>query len=917
MDLWIRRHLPENSDPTKAPFLHNVTRTPIELPAEETEGFWVQYCDSVRLGTNPHLSEVTKNRHSVQLGFDFELKFDRPQIPYKAEIVMNLTSSIDRYVENVTAVIQMQIQNYFEATQSQSEIFGCYLRREDNNVLLWKNDTVEYTGRLIFPYAHVKSEYLSRFSHLVLTQLQLTGHTPDRHLPISPVTGLDTFIRPRTGETIEMYGSSFSEGVDPLKLVDVFGLLNTDVKASLQVEKIFVPTFHGNVVAGKLSINTIVSKTQEHGLKYWLPLFFSSDFFDHPLKAKDGISLEMQEPPKITISVIKENGEVLSKVERARQLLKYISLKRMDHYWSWIDIGQALKTVDSVEGLQLWKWMTNQSDFKGPEDCDLMWPTFDGSEQVDIETLEYFASLDNPDGFEKYREQEVRAAMNKAITEQTHTAVAKAFKACFPHKFICSNFEAGMWFMYNGSRWTGMSGTSYLEYYVNEMFRPKLEQLQAKIAIEITQSRDQEFKDRNQNFQNMIGQLIIKLGNNGFKNSLCREMKIYYWKDHFNQLKDRHPDYTAHPTCVTDVRGGEAVQRPGKPQDYCYRCTRYDPLRDGSWEHPSVKMCTNYLKQVFRGERLYHYVLRFLASLLKSGNSNKLFPIFSGEGQNSKSVLVRIIEAAFGNYAVKLPTTLITGKSTQSDGATPSVIHSSGAKVAFLEEPNRDEVIRSGSVKKYTGQDTLYVRDLFQKGSQIVEMFLSMVPILVANKIPVIPDCQEAIWNRTRVIGFSSKWSANAPSDPKEQFIQGIFRLDKHFDRNVPILAPALLWIMCQMYGPYFSEGLIDCPEVLEATSNFQIANNFYIHFTKDCFKVALKADGTIDTSAVITLDEIYGDFRKWYADQQFRERIPVKSEFKENIQLIWKVKADVDNKWYGYIRLNAQRNAVATLLTF
>lgn len=918
MDLWVRSRLQQNYDPKKSIFFYNVTRSYLNLGSEEIGEFWTQYCQSVRNGQNPLISELTRNRESVQLSFDLNLNFERQQIPYNPKVVVDLVDSIERYVELVIGVIQSMLQHYFEPSQSKSENVACYLRREENNILVWK-DSVEYVGRLIFPYAHIRNEYIAKFYHFIINQLQLNGDTPDEHLAISPVNGLDTFIRPRLGEAIELYGSSLTEDSEPLRLKEVYGLLNTDIRTTFELDKAFTPVLHTVVMKGQLGQDVIMEKANTQGIAFWLPLFFSMGFFDYPLKPREGISLEMSEPPKITISVIKESGESLTKLERARQLLTFISISRMDYYWSWIDIGQALKTVDQTEGLRLWKWMTTQSDYKTEEDCDLLWPTFDGHEEVDIETLEYFASIDNPEGYENYREPEVRSAINKAITEQNHTPVAKAFKACFPHKFICSNFETGEWYMYNGTRWNYMSGTADLMWYMNEKFRPKLEQLQVEIAVKIANSRDPEFKDRNQNFHNLIGQLIGKISHNHFKKSVCEELKIYYRKDNFSQLRDRHPDYTACPTLVIDVRGGEVSKRQGKPQDYCHRCTRYDPIKDATWEHPAVKMTMNYLRQVFRSKTLLDYVLRFMGALLKSGNSNKLFPIMSGEGNNSKSVLVRIIEAALGSYAVKLPTALITGKSTGADSATPTLIHSAGAKVAFLEEPNKNEQIQSGTVKRLTGQDTQYVRDLFQKGSKIVELFLSMVPILICNKIPVIPDCQEAIWNRTRVIDFSSKWSSEAPESIEEQFRTGVFKMDKFFDRNVPIMAPALLWIMCQVYPEYFNNGLQDPPEVLQATENFRVANNFYIHFTRDCVKQALDSEGHPDMTASVTLDDLFNDFRKWYQDQQLKGKIPTKTEFKENIQIVWKIKADPDNKWYGMKRLMASSavNTLSSLLSF
>jgi phage/plasmid-associated DNA primase len=919
MDLFIRNHFQQNSNPNKATHFHNITKSYLDIPLESQNEFWVNYCESVSNGHNPYVCELVNSRESMQLAYKIKFVFERQQIPTRNDVLIELIDSIDTYVRHIIGVIQSMISYYFESSQQCHEYIACYLRRDISSTLIWKTNTVEYEGKIIFPYAHIRKEYISKFYHFIINQLQLRSDTPDEYLTISPINSFDTLILPVNEQNLELYGSSINDNTPPLKLYECYGFLNTDLKTTFNdISTIFIPTLHSAVA--QIGMNVITEKIQEKGMQYWLPLFFSSDFYDVPLKAKEGMSLTNIELPTITMNVVRENGETLTKLERARQILNLISVRRVEEYWSWYDIGTALHSVDpSEEGLRLWKWFTTQSDFKSEEDCEQLWYTFEVSKDVDIESLEYLAGVDNLDKYNSFREAEIDEAINKAINLQEHTPIAKAFKACFPHTFVCSNFDAGEWYYYNGFRWVSMNGTSDLMWYINEKFQHILEKKQSEIADKIARSRDPEFKVRNQNRMTAIGQLIAKLSKNGFKEGLCKELKIYYKKENFNRLKDLVPEFMATPSGVIDLRGGIPIVRQGKPQDYITKCTRYPYPHTYTWETKAVKDTMEYLRKVFRSKTLRDFILRFGASLLLSGNNNKIFPIFSGEGNNSKSIFVRIIECAFGSYAVKLPTSLITEKRTSADSATPTLIHSQGAKVAFLQEPNSRDVIQSGTVKELTGGvDTLYVRDLFQKGSKIIEMDVTITPILIANKIPVIPDCQQAIWNRTRVVKFNSTWDSNAPLSEEEQMQTGIFKLDKFFDQKIPMMAPALLWIFVQIYGSeeYRRDGLNEPAEVLEATENFRVANNYYIHFTRDCVKPVLDNNGIIDTSIPCSLDELFNTFRKWYTDQQFRAKMPNKTEFKENLEIIWKQKADPEHKWYG-IRLNTQANTIQSLLSY
>lgn len=916
MFAWLRDKLQANLPQEQATHFYHPTKTYFSVGVDEQASFWETYSESVHNGDNPYISELNSKKESVQLGFDIKLTFERQQVPPNLESIARLTDSIDSYVQHVVGTIQSLISHYFENTEQTSELIACYLKRSEKEVLVWQPNTIDFVGRLVFPYARLQKEHISKFHHFILYELQLNGDSPDSQLLIAPINGLDTFIQP-LGDCIELYGSSVSDETPKLRLFEIYGYLNTDVKTTFELSKVYSPTFHSVVSQGLLNLHLVQQKLTEKGMNYWLPLFLSQGYHDIPLVPKEGTLLVKKETPKITIDIIKEGGQNFPKLDRARQLLALVSPSRVEEEWSWLDLGQALFSVDQTkEGLNLWKWITKSSDFKTEEDCDVQWPAMEPAQGIDIETLEYFAMMDNPEQFESFREPEVRKALERAIDIPEHTPVAEAFHACYPYDYVCSNYEASCWYYYTNHRWVSVDGTSTLMENINRKFKPRLEKLQHEISAKIANSKDDAVKNQLQQRMSLIGQLILKLCKNGFKEGLCKELRTYYHKTNFERLKDANPDLMATPSGVIDVRGLEGVCRQGKPQDYVSRSTRYPYPKEMTWEHPSVKMVKNYIKQVFRSKSLRMYFWRFMASLLKSGNAEKIFPIFSGQGNNSKSMLVKLIEMAFGSYAVKLPTSLITEKRTAADAATPTLIHSQGAKVAFLEEPNKKEVIQSGTVKHLTGRDTQYVRDLFQKGSKIIEMNVTIVPILVANKIPEIPDCQEAIWNRTRVIDFLSRWSRDAPADPEQQYMQGVFKMDRFFDRQIPLMAPAFLWICVQKFAEYREHGMDEPPEVLQATENFRVHNNVYINFIRDTITQVLTSQGQPDSNYKIHIDELYNSFKGWWKNQELTGKIPKKTDFKEDFEITTKVKADPENKWAG-LRLTTPASTMQQILSF
>lgn len=919
MDELILRTFPNSPTKTEATnYKYNVTGTYFQVPSDRQEKFWTSYCLSVQEKINPFCFELVQRKdQNVQLAFDVFLAFEKTHMSTRIDIVEDAISSIHEYIKRVIAIIQIVMGTFFEKTPQGSESLVCYLTRNNDNILTWNGSQVEFKARIIFPYAFIQSGHIIHFQRLLLTQLQLQSSQLLAFLSVSPINGLDTLLRPIGLEMCEMYGSSESYGSSVYELRHIYGLLTSDTETVISLEQAFFPVFHLNYIDGTLKAETIHSYTSLYGLKFWLPLFFSQGYYARPLIEKHAGLFTMVDPegPRITMKVIKESGDFQSQIERVRQLLSMMDPARVENYWSWYDIGISLHSINrSKEGLDLWKYVTSRSDYKSDQDCEELWYQFNGSDGTTIATLEWFASHDNSEMYQQFNEKDVNDALNKAIFEQQEKAIAKAFRACFPFDFVCSSYSDGTWFVYRDHRWIEDDGTSTLMWDLNERFQPKLEKMRAELANRIIGTRDQEFKSRSENTISAITELIKRLGGNSFKERVSRELRIYYQCRRFYNKKDLNPFFTGTPNGILDLRGGKYCLRPGKPEDFITKTTNCMFPETFTWQTPLVQEVLQYIEKVFRNRNIRNYFWRLMGKILYSGNIDKIFPIWTGEGNNSKSILVRLIEAALGSYAIKLPVTFITETNKESNRATPVLIHSQGAKVGFLQEPNRNQPIQSGSVKELTGHDTMYVRELFQKGSKIVEMEITIVPILITNKIPNIPDCQQAIWERTHVTEFNSRWGKEAPLDPQQQYQEGFFKMDRFFDRQIPRMAPAFLWIMAQKYEEYAQSGLEPSPEVLQATDAFRISNNKFIHFIRDSIIQVVSSNGTPDMSARVGLDELYSSFRKWYNDQQYREKIPNKSEFKENIEMIWRQKGDENNSWGG-IRLN-QPSSLVNLLS-
>lgn len=840
--------------------------------------FYERYCEILSRGENPGVCEVTSGLDAITLTYEVNLTFSRAKVFNNS--TNELLRSIDSYIYSIISVIQDQIKHCYQ-TDKERELIAAYLKRS-KSPLIWTEETVEFYARIIFPYSHIPREQIKRFYLSVTNQLSANNALSKLIAePLNPFT-----LTPYSSVLYEMYGSYIQ---DELSFHALYGIIGAEIQNMALLESVFKPCL--NSLLGSSSL--------EKELEYYLPIFYSNFYSPQPMRSKEA-------DPVLMAEVL--NGNVDKKLERVSKLLGMIKSTRCNKYWSWIDIGNALHTMENSEKfLSLWINKTKEGNFKTEEDCRMEWEHF---EQMDVteKTLEWFASKDSPREYEEFRNKELDELFIQATEEKTHKAIAKAFHTIYINKFLCSNYETSKWYIFKKTHWVRMDGIATLMEYLNEDFQKELLLFKERLIAEKNRTKSREIQMRNDRIISNIGTLILNLSENPFKKTVCEELKVYYSNKKISSSLDMMGEFIATPSYVIDMRGGGPADiREGKPEDYCTRITK-QPYKFYPKNDSRVVFVRQYMKQLFRSRPLRNYVKGLLGAMVKGTNIYKILAMFNGSGDNSKSAFVRMIESALGSYCAKIPITILTGKRGGADNPTPALLHTRGTHVVFMQEAGTD-TIRSEVVKELVsgGYDTVMVRELFQKGEDIQDILITFIPIIVTNKFPTITDTQEAIWNRIRLINFSSKWTVNAPDSEQEQMEKGLFKVDRHFEEKIKRVAGAFLYMMVHYYNKYTLKGIKEPEDVLEATERYRISNNIFIHFTSECVKQVKDLEGNVDYTKSVTLDELYNAFKLWYIAQinQYKRRTPSKTEFKGEIEAIWKITA-TDGVYKG-VELNVE----------
>lgn len=139
-----------------------------------------------------------------------------------------------------------------------------------------------------------------------------------------------------------------------------------------------------------------------------------------------------------------------------------------------------------------------------------------------MNTIESYTNLNN---------EEINVLMNRAIGG-SHANLARAFKASYPNTFVCTNVKTNPWYINEEKGWRRMKGNKELITFIDENFTLKFKVMGGYDTSNISEKSEVEIKQHTVIYP--IDKLINKLSSKNFKETLCREIKIYYMNYEFN-----------------------------------------------------------------------------------------------------------------------------------------------------------------------------------------------------------------------------------------------------------------------------------------------------------------------------------------------------------------------------------------------
>ena len=603
----------------------------------------------------------------------------------------------------------------------------------------------------------------------------------------------------------------------------------------------------------------------------------------------DYVAKKMQEPV---------NEDIDNWVDEILDMLDESHAKDRD---KWMYIGWILYNIyrGKSDGFDRWNIFSQKCKQKyNAKVCEEEWKKME-IKNMSLGSLKHLARESNPSEYALLIKKFAKKYTSKCTeSAMTHYDIAKMLHNIYEDSFVCANVAKNVWYEFSDGIWKQCDDGVSLRNKISTTIVEQILEIKDNVYVEAKANMGQSTKFKSEDMEKLksVDFLIKQLKMTPFKKNVMCEAKDLFYDGKFLKRLDANENLFAFQNGVLKIGFDKENQKntfefqKSAPEHYLSLRSPVSYNPNLNMEHPKVKAVLDFFEKIFPNERIRKYFLELNSYIFRGGNSQKKVQVWTGVGDNGKSITEKLIEKMLGPYCVKLPTSLITGNRTQSGAANPELARAgSGQRFAFLQETSKKEFINVGILKELSGNDTFYARNLFKEGQDMTPMFKLC---LVANEPPKVDGAQtdQATWNRIRVIPFESKFVENAPESKVEQIEKKLFPIDRQFDEKIPDLLEGLVFLLLHEFTKAGKQ-IYEPQEVTCATQIYKNKNDYYGIFINERI-----GD---DENECLTMNELYIAFKEWFKESNENSAMPSKQDVKEYFTKYWG-KPQSGMKWVG-----------------
>lgn len=823
-----------------------------KLEGKNVVDFYKNYCDNLIHSNNLNCNIFEKiNEKSFPLHSIFVFQFKDENSSYNKHLIPKLIE-----------IHQKIIKDFFFVSSNNLETICVF--SETNKVKNGKKITVKI--RLQFPYCkleetlyqeHVKPEIIKRLKNVKISDYLYGNYIRKSwEIMLEETDGYIQLLGSKKDDYIYNFKYVYGNKSKEISLTNNFDYENHSAFESID-----------NYEDIEDMINDISDYEERN--KFLLPIFLSFNFWNENCRTKiqksnnDSGEEENNDSDEEDEDFLQKEYNPTS-LQIITDLIDYLSDERFEKSIYFDDIGRALynatKNTDEREnkGLDIWKELSERGDYD-PDYCDNKYPDFENT-GVTEKTVAWYARQDNKKKYEEWHNKWCLSKLRYCIINHEHVSVAEAFYRIFWLDYMSTN---KIWFRFIKSTLRHMNDDIHIRTCITEKFIPKIDKFQGQINIEVSKQRTiksstaKKKSDEMDEMLNMARKLISSLKTEGYRKSLVKTIKEYFYRENLMDLLNKNENLLGTSNCVIQVDEQKAHIRQGKPEDFITKIIGVSYGHEYSYDHPDIKEIVLYFRQVFPNPSVCEFMKKDLASYLRGKNAEKKFRIWIGDTNGSKSIYQMLIKKMFGQYYCDVPPEFYSSKQ-RGGGPNPEIAQLENSRVGFSSEPDDDTSFKGARFKKMTGGDSFFARGCGKDGGSIEATFKLM---MLLNIVPHISGMDYATQKRFSMVPFESTWydtwEIKLPEDMEEKIKMKSFYKDHHIEKKIPRLSRALLWLAVDYYPKYLKEGLESPPYIQNWMDNYWKTHDPYIEFMSEKIEI-VKVDIECNNCKGETVDEGY-----------------------------------------------------------
>jgi hypothetical protein len=475
-----------------------------------------------------------------------------------------------------------------------------------------------------------------------------------------------------------LYGSRKAEDMDPYKVTKVFTSEGTEET----LEDAFKDYLIYDMKEKVIPIN--------HDVKRFLPRILSIIPYGRlTQELKNGLISPLK--GKIQEQKTKNKKPLKVSVEEAlkisERLLPMLADFRCEERNEWITIGWILYNIGdaSPEALEQWMEFSSRCEEKYDEaNCIYEWERM-VKKDLTLGTLKHFASIDSPQLYKVFKNEQAEHFVKESLNG-SHNDIAKVLFSEYGTEFVCASIAGKTWYQFKDHKWEEIEEGVFLREKISEDIVNKYNdmgsELFTKLATVKDKGEDAMFNARLKQVQ----KIISNLKSSPYKNNIMKEAMEVFYDRRFKQKLDQNPYIIGFSNGVYDLKLNEF--RSGRPEDFINKTIPIE-YKEYNESDEVVQNVIEFLTKVFPDETIRTYFLDTYSDVFVGGNKQKKVYMWTGEGDNAKSITQKFFELMLGELAIKFNTQYFTGKKVASGSANPELSRAAPpVRHATMEEPD-------------------------------------------------------------------------------------------------------------------------------------------------------------------------------------------------------------------------------------